>query len=201
MENFPANSNQSKRPAAPAPEKKVITTNVVRKKKPLGERIANDASSIWSHILREVLIPRARDVVYEAGTQSLAISLFGATRPTPKAGGAGTTSRVNYARVASGVVDAVSNSRTVSHRSRVNHNFDDIVIPDRAEAEQVIDNLFSILDMYGSVKLSDFYESVGITPEHTDNNYGWFSLEGAKAVSVPGGFLIDLPKPTALNKR
>ena len=77
---------------------------------------------------------------------------------------------------------------------------DEIIIASRGEAEEIIDKMNEIIVNYDVVSVADLYEMIGYDKKsrYTDFNYGWSDLRGAKAVRVPDGFLLDLPRPIRL---
>ena len=87
-----------------------------------------------------------------------------------------------------------------SRRSRANHNFDEIVLKTRVDAEEVIDNLFMLVGKYESASVADLYEMLGIEGvPYTDDKWGWTDLRGANVTRVSNGYLLDLPKPEPLD--
>jgi hypothetical protein len=87
----------------------------------------------------------------------------------------------------------------LSRRSRSLHNFDEIVLDKRVEAEEVLDRMDAWIDKYDSVSVADFYEMCGVSSNYTDNKYGWTDLRGAAIQHVRGGYLIKLPPPEPLD--
>lgn len=88
----------------------------------------------------------------------------------------------------------------LSNRSRMRHDFGDILIDSRREADEVIEMLYEILSRNESVSIADLYALTNIAPTHVDHKWGWTSLQGAKAARQRDGrFLLDLPEPVALN--
>ena len=75
---------------------------------------------------------------------------------------------------------------------------DDLIIASRAEAEQVLDEMYELLDTYKQVTVADFYDMLGISSEFTDNKYGWTNLNGARVIRVRDGYRIDLPREQVL---
>ncbi len=73
--------------------------------------------------------------------------------------------------------------RMLSRASRARHDFSDLIIPSRQEAEEVIDQLFEVMSRHGSVSVADLYELTDIQSSHTDMKWGWTNLRGAKAGS------------------
>ena len=78
-------------------------------------------------------------------------------------------------------------------------SFDDIVIPSRQEADEVLEKMDEIIDRYDIVSVSDYYDLVGETGNYTDNKYGWSSLRTAEVVRVRDGYIIKLPKPKVID--
>lgn len=215
MEEFPANSHKSKgepiskkKSDRPAPKevKKVISGNVVRRKKPLGKRFAEtfvggDAQSVWSYVTFDVLIPAAKDMISDAISQGVEKMLFGEVR------GAG-RSRSRYSGPSSSAGRTNYNSifrreeprrEPMSRQARATHNFDEIVLETRAEANEVIDGLYEIISTYDTVTVADLYEMIGQSGNFTDEKWGWTDIRGAGVVHVRGGYLLDLPRPIPLD--
>jgi hypothetical protein len=87
----------------------------------------------------------------------------------------------------------------MSRQARARHDFDEIVLESRTEAEEVIDRLFDLVSRYESATVADLYELVGLASSHTDHKWGWTDLRGAGVSRVRGGYLLDLPDPHPLN--
>lgn len=199
---FPPNSDKSK--LGETEEKKVeqvTSAPAIRRKKGLGKQFKSiffggDAKSAFSYMIYNVLIPAAKEALADAGEQGLRQLIFGESRRQRSAPTSGPGGYVSYNRYAMG---QQQKPRALSHRSRARHEFDEIVLETRQEAEDVIDRLFAILDKYGSVTVSDLYDLVGIQATHTDQKWGWEELRGAGVGRTRGGYLLDLPDPEILN--
>lgn len=91
----------------------------------------------------------------------------------------------------------------MSRRARETHDFDEILLETRAEAEEVLAKLGDMINRYDSVSLSDLYQLVGLTPTYTDEKWGWTNLEEASYSRVRNGgqpvYLLNLPRPEPLN--
>ncbi len=83
----------------------------------------------------------------------------------------------------------------MSRQARAGHNFDEIILDQRAEAEEVIDKLFELVSRYDTATVADLYELVGLSATHTDHKWGWSDLHGSGVSRVRGGYLLDLPEP------
>jgi hypothetical protein len=187
--------------------KRVTSEEPVRRKKSLRKQfsetfVAGDAKTAVRYVIFEVLIPAGKDMIAEAGAQGIEKLIFGDSRrrgggsPTPPS--SGPTGYVSYNRYAMGSRQT-GPQRSISRQARARHDFDEIVLAQRVEAEEVIDRLFEVVSRYGSASVADLYEMVGITGTHTDNKWGWTDFRGAGVSRVRGGFLLDLPEPQPLD--
>lgn len=89
--------------------------------------------------------------------------------------------------------------RTVSRQARARHDFDEIILENRVEAEEVLDRLFERIEEYGTATVADLYDLVGMTGDYTDNKYGWTGLATASVSRTKGGYVLDLPRPEVLD--
>jgi len=203
---FPPNSEASKRGV---PDGKnispVVTGGATRRRKSLRKQfketfIAGDARTAIQYAMFDVLLPAARDTVLDVFQQGLEKLILGdsrrrgSTRPP-----SGPTGHIQYNRYSS--MSRLSGpERALSRQARSRHNFDEIVLDERAEAEEVIDRLFDLVSRYESASVADLYELVGLTATHTDNKWGWTDLSGAGVSRIRGGYLLDLPEPEPLDE-
>ena len=199
---FPPNSETSKRGAPSGKNiEPVISGSAVRRKRSLRKQfsetfVSGDFRTAVRYVLFDVLLPAAKDTIVEAGAQGIEKLIFGDSRrrgsTTPYSGPQG---NVQYNRYSMGSSRFSGPARALSRQARSRHNFDEIVLDERAEAEQVIDQLFELVNKYGSATVSDLYQLVGLNSTHTDNKWGWEDLMGAGVSRVRGGYLLDLPEP------
>ena len=56
------------------------------------------------------------------------------------------------------------------------------------------------MEEYGTVRVADLYDLVGVTGQYTDNNYGWTNIRNAEIVRVRDGYKIKMPRALPLNK-
>src|SRR5213595_2960606 len=165
MENpeFPSNSEKSRKGV---PDGKnispVVSSGATRRRKSFRKQfketfVAGDARTAIQYVLFDVLLPAAKDMVVEAGSQGIEKLIFGesrrraATRPQ-----AGPTGYVSYNRYS--MDQRLSGpQRALSREARARHNFDEIILDERAEAEEVIDRLFDLVSRYASASIADLY--------------------------------------------
>jgi hypothetical protein len=201
---FPPNSARSKVEAETPEEKKiepVVSGKVDRRKKPLGKRFQDtffggDARGTAMFVVASVLIPAAKDMLVETGQQFIERMVYGDTKRRSFTRGPNPAGHIAYNRMnASDRPPAASMTR----RARARHDFDEIVLQSRSEAEEVLERMFDLLSRYDSVSVADLYELTGIPSAHTDQKWGWLDLRGSQVTRTrTGGYVINLPEPNPL---
>lgn len=201
--DFPSNSHKRKEETK-KPEKKVekVTSGkVVKQKKTLGKKftetfLGDNIESVSSYIIYDVIIPAAKNMVSDTVSNGIEMLLFGQTRGsrTRRDRGKSYVSYSNYYK------DRYRDrDRQVSQRNRARHNFDDIILESRGEAEEVLSHLVDLTEDYGMASVADLYDLVGVTSNFTDNKYGWDNLSSGRVIPVRGGYLLELPRPIVLD--
>jgi hypothetical protein len=203
---FPPNSEASKRlPAEERDVQQITTRKVHKKRKSLRKQfsetfIGGDLRSSINYVMFDVLLPAARDMIVDAGSAGLDKLIFGESRrwrgSTPPS--SGPYGHVAYNRMSS-PSRLGSSQRAMSRQARARHDFDEIVLESRTEAEQVIDELFEVISRYESATVADLYQLVGLPSSHTDHKWGWIDLRGAGVSRTRDGYLLDLPDPAPLD--
>lgn len=208
---FPSNNQfPPKAEASKTPEKeevqKVISGQAIERKKPLGRRFletfnVTDNKSVVGWVYTDVIIPQAKNLIYDIFKMGLEMKLFGESRGGASRGSFGQQAaytaynRMSAPMVSSGRPDPRGEPGHLSRQARQMHDFRDIIIPSRAEATVVLDKLYSLLSSYEVVSVSDYYAACGITPAFTDERWGWYSLAGSDISPTRDGWLVDLPAP------
>jgi hypothetical protein len=209
MENldFPPNSEASKRNILDDKNVTQVTSGkAVRKKKSLRKQfsetfVAGDVKTALRYAVLDVLLPAAKDTALDVGNAWWEKLLFGDSRrrgSTPPQ--SGPTGYVQYNRY-SGIMGSrlPSAQRAISRQARTRHDFDEIILESRVEAEEVIDRLFDLVSRYESATVADLYELVGLNSTHTDHKWGWTNIRGAGVSRTRDGYLLDLPEPQPLD--
>jgi hypothetical protein len=161
--------------------------------------VAGDAKSATRFAFFDVLIPAAKDMIVDAVSSGFEKLILGeARRPrsmtTPQAGPMG---YVQYHRMGQ-QSRLPSAQRTISRLARSRHDFDEIILESRPEAELVIEQLFEVVSRYESATVADLYELVGLASTHTDHKWGWTDIRGAGVTRGRDGYVLDLPDPIPL---
>ena len=201
MAEYLSNSNKSREAKAePVAEKKISPvvngTATVRKKTGLGKLagsiIVEDARSVGSYILTDVLIPALKKSIDDIVSNGIHMMLYGKAAESRNSS---TISRVSY----SGYYQRKSEEPLRAGSSSSVFEFEDIVFPTRGDAEAVLTAMEDIIDQYQAVSVGDLYELSKVpSPNYTVNKYGWTNLRSAQVVRCRDGFIIQFPKATVL---
>ena len=199
MEDYKSNSHASKEKEKNREEKKVekiISGNAKAKKKSEFSKFADvfvseDAGNVKSYILMDVLVRAVKKAISDIVTNGIDMLLYGETGVHKRNGASSKVSyRSYYDR---------SNRSSSSSRTRSGYSYDDIILDNRGEAEEVLSRMDEIVATYGTVSVADLYDLVGITGAYTDNKYGWTDIRSASVVRVRDGYMIKLPRALPLN--
>jgi hypothetical protein len=188
------------------PEKKVqkvIKGEVVKKKKPMGSKFksmifAADFETVSNYVFADVILPRLRDLLFDTIRESAAKSIY-------NRGGGVTRGQVPY----SGRVQY--NTSPIHQPDPRTQSYPQANLPDqrirparrnlgeeypmasRSDAEDVLDQLVELIDMYQVASLADFYEMLGLESSPIDNKWGWSVMRNVSIDQVREGYVIKLP--------
>lgn len=220
VDDFPSNSRKQReaptesRKVAPRVQEvkkveRIANGEVLRRKKPLGKRFAEnfggtDAKGVCSYVFLDVLVPAMKDMVADATSTGIERILFGEVRSRARSGrgySQGPAGIVSYNRYSSssGRQRERDEPRQLSRRGRSSHDFDEIILATRVEAEEVLERLFDLAERYEEASVADLYDLVGIEGKFTDNKWGWKDMRGSHTTRVRNGYLLDLPRPEPLD--
>lgn len=158
--------------------------------------IAEDVSSVKSYIIGEVLIPAAKKALSDIVTNGIDMILYGSTGVSKRRNGSG--SRASYSSYYDRDRRSDRDDR-YSRISRTSYSYDDIILDNRGEAEEVLAGMDALLEQYQLVSVADLNELVGISGNYTDNRYGWTDLRSASIVRVRDGYMLKLPRAMPIN--
>ena len=206
MENYKSNSHRSKEKLKESGserkklEKVVQGTAKVKKKSKTSKFaemfLAEDVSSVKSHIVADVLIPAAKKLLVDTVRDAVDMLVYGETNRGKRLNGY-RSDYVSYNRFS----DRRDDRRPINDsRTRSSYSYDDIVLESRGEAEEVLDRMDELIEAYGMVSVMDLYDLVGVSGNYTDNKYGWVNIKNAEPVrTMGGGYMLKLPKAIPLN--
>lgn len=195
IENYQSNSYKSKETTnEPNDEKKKIEKVIVgqvktKKKNGLGKfvsgLIADEAPDIKTYLFKDVVVPTIKKTI----TDIVDMILYGGRSNRRST----TASRVSYRSYYDDPRDSRNDPRIVQ-----GYNYDDIILDSRGDAEEVLNQLNDLIDVYRIASVADLYDLVGITGNYTDNKYGWTNLATADIVRTRDGYKIKLPRALPL---
>lgn len=201
------------RPAPPPNERleKVLEGTATMRKQPWYKRakrsiIAEDAGSVGAFLFESVLIPGLKTLAAQAVGQGTNRILFG-TRVNPQqmvgtgvqqVMGSTSSLRTQYSTISSGNMDA--QTRELSRQARATNNFEDIVFETHNQAAFIIQKCQERIAEYGACTVVNLFDFCGISTDYTGNAWGWRELNTAGVHTIPGGFILDMPRPQLLNR-
>ena len=200
-ERFPGNSNKDKRAreeVSIVPEQTIQSGGARLKKKSEGSKILNalfgndDAKSVGSYILYDVLIPAAKDMIFDSVMGGLSMRLFGTDRGYSRMP---RRTMTNYQGISqkTRVINNPSRptNRARSVRSKIYN--DDIEFDNKAEAYQALDILLSEIEKNGYATIATLYQYCQIPSDYVDNNIGWTDLSDVRIRTVGSKAVMILP--------
>lgn len=215
MSDIPGNSHNSRnqRPSSepgkddkPAVER-VVTGKVVQRKKPLWRRtkelfFGGESKGVLAYVFEDVMVPAAQDLVADAAESAIRGAVYG--QPN---GGGGRRRRggPNYSYNGGGsnynnrFRSQEPRGREVSRRARMTDDMGEFVLESRVEGEEILDNMYALLERYNQVTRYDLYGMLGKTAHYTDQKWGWTSLQGSTIRRERDGYILDLPRAEPLN--
>lgn len=197
MPEFKGNSHKQRDREKKEPKKeitKVVSGKVTTKKKSGVTKFADifvseDLGNVKSYIFLDVLVPAAKKAISDIVTNGIDMILYGESGHTKRNSIA---SKVSYRSYYDKTNDR---HRDISVNRRTAFDYDDIVIPDYAEADEVLTRMDELIETYGDVSVADLYELVGVTDtNYMNQKYGWTDLRTAKVVRVRDGYILKLPR-------
>ncbi len=198
MEEYKPNSHKSKENPQQSAilekkiEKVIDGSAKTRKKKGVhklaGVFLSDDVDHVKSYILEDILLPAIKDFILDTVKALLGVS--------GRTGKSSTASKVSYRSY----YDKENDRRSDRFpKARTGYDYDDIVLDNRGEAEDVLSRMDELISVYGLVSVADLYDLVGVTGNYTDNKYGWTDIRSASVIKVRDGYMLKLPRVLPLN--
>ena len=208
INSLPSNSNASKqKPQAQVvkpqnsdgKKQKVVTGKVTAKKKSEVRKftevfVAEDAHSVWDHLLHEMVIPMTKNLLVDFGQAFIERMITGTSRGGRTIGGYTNNNYTNYSNISTNSNIRYASPSTMATR----FDYEDITFTTAGDANAVLDQLDLFTRKYGFARVSDFYDVCGLTAPVTAHNYGWTNVARGRVIPVRGGFALELPKAAML---
>lgn len=199
----PVADSKSKSEEIPEPAikevKPVVSKNARASKKgpvkrALSKIFADDFDDIKTNIISDTLLPAIRDMIFDAITNGLSMSLYGTTHAGSNKRRRGQVN-TDYSKISSTVSPARDRLRDRRESSAV---MEDLLFESREDALAVLDGVMDMMDTYELVSVADVYSLSGFGTTPTDNKYGWDNpsdLAKMKIVRVGRDWCLKIPKP------
>lgn len=209
--DYQSNSHKSKKDLEIAAEKnieKVVTGEVIERKKSLGYRFKNiffsgTLKDATKYVTADVIFPALRDLVYDIGNTTMKRMLWGDTSPGGRRRHLEVRSRVQYNNPLIRTIDPRSRDAYLPdqppHPYRLQRmDLNDIILQTKEEAELVIERLIDIVDKYQVASVADLYELIDLPSSHIHQKWGWSYIHNAEVRQIREGYLLVLPEPEAI---
>lgn len=153
--------------------------------------ISEDAQSVKSYIIGDVLIPTAKKLFVDIVKDSIEMFVYGSSSQRGRSGSSNRrTDYVSYNRYS----DRDRRDDRYSSRTRNAFSYDNIIYDTYGDAQAVIDEMLDTLDRYGVVTVADVFEASRLPAPYTANKYGWTNIRNSGIRRVRDGYVIDLPR-------
>lgn len=177
---------------------------IVSTKKPLGKKIAEtfmteDTKDVKAWLLKDVIIPGIQNTILDI----LSMMFFGEVDSRTKRSRSrkDRDDRYDYSSCYRG-----SSSRRSRRRDRDDRydsddrvDFRNIVIRNREDAEQIVEEIRRRIEKDGSASVADLLDMIDASSRYTDNNWGWDDERDIGIRRISSGFLIDVSEPKYLD--
>lgn len=195
-DNFPSNSNKDKEE-----EKRAIKTieGKVKKASPSFLRKATNVifsndlteNDIKSELIYDYLVPTIKDTLATMGKMLLDAIFYGTMKPKAKGNSPVKVSYSNY-------YDNSKNVSVTTSSSHLAYDFDNYAFESRRDAEDTLNQLIEMIDVYNVARVADFFDIIKVTAPFTTNRYGWTDLTHTRVSRTKDGWVIDFPTPVVL---
>ena len=200
MDDFPSNS-QNRKAKIPQGEKREKVEAVAHGKKIqktglnkfVDFIVGDDSKNVFSYLWNDILVPAAKNMLFDMIRDGAEMRIFGEVRNR------GVLNRQTGTYVSYDQISRDRDRREPRSHERKLSKPDEVLIEDRAEAEEVLSRMYDYWETYGIVSLAEYYDLVGVAGDFTDNKWGWDNLKGSRILRVRDGYIVDLPKMIPLN--
>lgn len=159
--------------------------------------ISEDIANVKSYIFMDVLVPAIKKAIYDIVTNGVDMFLYGNTG-SGKSKTTGSGSKVSYRNYYDQKNNPGSRS-SENTKNGIGFEYDDIEFGTRGEAEAALEQMRDAVARYGMVTVADLYDMAGLVAPFTSQKYGWYTVDGVSVTRTRDGYILKLPRATALN--
>lgn len=199
MQNFSGNSNAQKKVVEREKLEPITTKSKIKKESEFSKFkktfFAEDSKTVKQHVFASVIIPGIQRLITESFKTAIDFLFYGGRVDSRKGSG----SKISYhPSFRESNRDGYSGIPQSAYQKNI-FGYNEVVLFDRGEMEEVLMDLQDRIRDYGSASVADFYELVGQNVPHTAYRYGWRDLSNVEIIRDRDGFSLDLPKAIQLD--
>ena len=196
-DDLKGNSNASKTVGV---KQAPVTSNVIVRKESEAEKFkkkffAEDVKTVGGHIFNSVIIPSIQKIITDTVKNGIDYLIYGSKGSRPGTG-PGIISYSNYYNRNTVAVNPVYPSPINGNNppQPTIYSVNEVIFPERGEAEEVLLRMRESISSYGMVSVADFYDLINQRCSYTDQKWGWRDLRTADVIRVNDGFSIRFPR-------
>lgn len=153
--------------------------------------VSEDFTDIKSFIIQALWKERAVPAIKDLVVDSVQALLFGNSVRGRSSKSSG--QRISYSEIFSSKPNR--STRDLDRSTGVTALDGDLSYDTRVDAEMARADILRYIDEYGSITVAKIVEDIlHLTPEHTDNKYGWYDLTTMTIVQSGGKYILRLPR-------
>lgn len=169
----------------------VVSTKESLGKKMVKSFVKEDIQDVKRYILLDVVIPGIKNTVLDM----LQMAFFGEVRDRRSSGYGRSSDREHYSYSARYRGSSYSNSssrRDSDYRSDDKVDYKNIVLRNRTDAEEVVEQLRYRIRETGKATIGDLFDLMDLAGRYVDNDWGWTDERDIGIRRISSGFLIDV---------
>lgn len=177
------------------------------KKKPFWKRVRDtffveDCKSIAMHVWKKIIVPSIQKLIDESASQAIHRAVYG---DNAQGWRNDARSHAENSSVYAGRAYASRNDAYYNRANRYNSILEGSLFAYKEVPMEIIHEAMGWIADYGFISVQTFNQilppQLAFDTVHTDQDWGWYSLNENCVVSVPGGWTIDLPPCKAAPRR
>ena len=176
----------------PETQNKVIVKGELKKESPWtkfkSEFLKTDGKTIGNYITHQVIVPAIKNTVLNI----VQMLLFGKTNNNNNASNGVYRSNVPY--VSYRDISNKPQQQAVSSSQGNLYAPIEVVVASQGDGNSVLSEAQEVIDRYSQLRVSEFFEFVGLQCPYTLINYGWTNINSATVTPYGDKWLITMPK-------
>lgn len=194
-------SSINQKPAEPQKKfSKVVKGKVTVKEKNDIQKLANDflaedLKTVKDRIIADYLLPMLKNGLWSIFNSAVSIALWGEDRSR------GSSTNYSGSRTQRNSYDGYyqGGRGQQSPNPPMRRSLQNLDFENRGDADDTLNQMYGSIREYDRVSVGDLWDLMGVTPDNTDYNYGWYNLDGSYIKGIPGGYRLILPRPVPLH--